>query len=675
MRRAMTTVTTFPRAVRELDPVWIPLRDGCRLAATIWLPVDADRAPVPAVLEYIPYRRRDFTAQRDALMHPYVAGHGFACARVDMRGSGDSDGVLTDEYLPLEQDDALEVIAWLAAQPWCSGAVGMIGNSWGGFNALQVAARRPPALRAIITSCSTDDRYADDIHYMGGCLLTDNMRWASIMFAHNSRPPDPAIVGARWRELWLERLRGSGLWVDTWLRHQRRYGFWRHGSVCEDFGAIACPVYAVGGWADAYSNAIPRLMRGLSVPRQGLIGQWAHRYPHMALPGPAVGFLQLAVRWWDRWLKGRDTEVDEEPMLRVWMQDSVPPAHTYRELPGRWIAARAWPPRGVTLRRYALNPGRLEPAAGSEVALTIHSPETVGLYAGRWCGHGVGPDLPVDQRLEDGGALCFDTAPLAERLEILGAPVVELEMAANRPCALVAVRLSDVALDGAATRVSYGLLNLTHRDSHATPSPLEPGRRYRVRVPLNDVAQAFPPGHRVRLALSTAYWPTVWPSPEPVTLTLFAGASALELPVRPPDPADATLAPLPPLELPPALRTTVLEPGRHSRTVHHDVADGDVTLEVVQDSGTYRFDAIELTVRTVTTDRYVIRHDDPLSARAEVAWVARLERGEWRVETHTRTVLTATREAFQVRATLDAFEGETRVYCQSWDRSIPRDLV
>ena len=166
----------------------------------------------------------------------------------------------------------MEVIAWLAVQPWCTGAVGMMGHSWGGFNALQVAARRPPALRAIITSCSTDDRYADDIHYMGGALLLDNLRWASTMFAHNSRPPDPAVVGARWREMWLERLRGSGLWIDTWLRHPRRDAFWKQGSVCEDFAAIQCPVLAVGGWLDGYSNAIPRLMAGAR-----RAAPWAHR--------------------------------------------------------------------------------------------------------------------------------------------------------------------------------------------------------------------------------------------------------------------------------------------------------------------------------------------------------------------------------------------------------------
>jgi hypothetical protein len=672
----MRTVTSFPRPIRELDPVWIPLRDGTRLAARIWLPEDAADRPVPAVLEYVPYRRRDFLAQRDALTHPYVAGHGYACVRVDVRGSGDSDGVLTDEYLPLEQDDGCEVIAWLAAQPWCTGAVGMIGNSWGGFNALQIAARRPPALRAIITSCSTDDRYADDIHYMGGCLMVDNMRWASTMFAHNSRPPDPAIVGERWRELWLARLRGSGLWVDTWLRHQRRDAFWRHGSVCEDFAAIRCAVYAVGGWADGYSNAIPRLVRGLSGPRWGLIGQWAHRYPHLALPGPPIGFLQLAVRFWDRWLKDAGPGLHEEPRLRAWMPESVPPAHTYAERPGRWVAEREWPSPRLRPLRWLLETGRLRLPGEGDAApapLTLRSPETVGLYAGRWCPHGIGPDLPIDQRFEDGGALTFDTEPLAERLEILGAPVVELDLASDRPVGLVAVRLSDLAPGGAATRVTYGVLNLTHRESHEHPTALVPGQRYRVRVQLNDAAQAFPAGHRVRLAVSTAYWPIVWPSPEPVTLTIFGGS--FELPLRPPSPEGEALPPLPPPELPAPLATTTLEPGRSSRVIHHDVVRGLVTLEIVQDSGRYRLDGIDLALRTIATEAYTIAPDDPLSARAEVAWTVCLERGDWQVETRTRTVLTASRDAFQVQATLDAFEAGRRVFCESWDRSIPRDLV
>ncbi|MGH6932825.1 MAG: CocE/NonD family hydrolase, partial [Dongiaceae bacterium] len=275
-------VDPLPEPVDIIDPVWIPMSDGCRLAARLWLPRGSSAKPSPAILEYIPYRRRDGTVIGDMPRHGYYAGHGYACLRVDMRGSGDSDGVLTDEYLKQEQDDAVEVIAWIAAQTWCSGKVGMMGISWGGFNALQVAARRPPALKAIVTVCSTDDRYADDCHYMGGALLLNSMSWASTMLAYNARPPDPQIVGERWRNMWLERLNGSPPFLAAWIKHQLRDEYWWHGSVCEDYGAIEAATYAVGGWADGYSNAIPRLLAGLKAPAKGLIGPWAHEYPHMA---------------------------------------------------------------------------------------------------------------------------------------------------------------------------------------------------------------------------------------------------------------------------------------------------------------------------------------------------------------------------------------------------------
>ena len=275
-------IDEFPSTIREVEHAWIPLADGTRLAARYWLPDDAESNPVPGILEYIPYRKRDGTAARDEAMPPFFAGHGYAAVRVDMRGSGESDGLLHEEYLKREQDDALEVIAWIAEQPWCTGRVGMMGKSWGGFNALQVAARRPPALSCIITVYSTDDRYADDIHYMGGCLLTANPDWAFTMFGQNGRPPDPLLVGERWRETWLARLENNRPWIIEWLRHQRRDDFWRHGSVCEDYAAIECPVYAIGGWADPYTNPVPRLLANLTAPRKAAGGS-------LGPPVPAPG--------------------------------------------------------------------------------------------------------------------------------------------------------------------------------------------------------------------------------------------------------------------------------------------------------------------------------------------------------------------------------------------------
>src|SRR6266481_2938898 len=246
----MTGNIQAPPGTREIENVFIPLKDRTLLAARIWLPADAESRPVPAILEYLPYRKRDGTAERDQLMHPYFAAHGYAAVRVDIRGTGESDGVLPDEYLKQEQDDCLEVLEWLAAQPWCTGACGMIGISWGGFNGLQVAARRPAQLKAVISVCSTDDRYADDVHYMGGCLLNDNLQWASVMFGYMSRTPDKALLGDAWRDVWLKRLQHQPLLVAHWLRHQRRDAYWKHGSICEAWGAIARPVYLVGGWAD-----------------------------------------------------------------------------------------------------------------------------------------------------------------------------------------------------------------------------------------------------------------------------------------------------------------------------------------------------------------------------------------------------------------------------------------
>jgi putative CocE/NonD family hydrolase len=673
----MKTIHDFPEKVKIQEHVWIPMADGTRLAAKTWIPENADKSPVPAILEYIPYRKRDLTAWRDAFTHPYLAGHGYACLRVDLRGSGDSEGVLTDEYLQLELDDGLEILRWIARQPWCNGKVGMMGISWGGFNGLQIAALQPPELWAIITLCSTDDRYADDVHYMGGCLLGDNLSWASAMLAHTSLPPDPLTVGKSWRQMWLQRLEKSGLWLTTWLNHQRRDDYWKHGSICEDFSKVKCPVYAVSGWADGYSNAVFRMLHHLDVPKKGLVGPWGHKYPHLGSPGPAIGFLQEALRWWDHWLKGVDTGIMDEPMLRVWMQDSVPPVTNYTTRPGRWVAERAWPSGRIRNTGYTLTQGRLERGAKAlpEERYTILSPLSVGLFAGKWCSFRATPDLPHDQREEDGGALIFDSPPLDNDLEILGAPVAALDIAADKPVAMLAVRLSDVAPDDKATRVTFGLLNLTHRESHERPAYLEPRKRYRIRVPLNDIAQVFPKGHRLRLSLSTSYWPLVWPPPEPVRLEIFTGYSRLYLPERDPLPLDCELTPFPDPEGARALPTTSVIPRQYSWKVIRDLAGDVSTLEVVKDEGTYRLEKTKVEILSKTVEKYTYWNDDFTSVRGETYCERGFRRDGWKIKTIMNTVLTSTQTHFQIQADIDAFEDTRRLYANSWYLEIPRDFT
>ncbi len=663
----------FPDRLREIENAWITLGDGCRLAARIWMPERADCDPVPAILEYLPYRKRDGTAVRDELTHPWYAGHGYAAIRVDMRGNGESDGLMFDEYLRQEQDDALEVIEWIADQPWCNGNVGMMGISWGGFNALQVAARRPQALRAIITLCSTDDRYADDIHYKGGAMLMENLGWASTMFAFSSRPPDPALVGGGWRDTWMRRLENTPLLIENWLHHPHRDDFWKHGSVCEKFSDIEAAVYTIGGWGDAYSNAIPRMLSGFDCPAKGLIGPWIHKYPHIAKPEPAMDFLNDSLTWWDHWLKGVDSGVMRKPLYQAYMMDSAPPASFYEFRSGRWIAEQAWPSQNVVSRVYALNPGRITESAPVAESMTVCSPQHTGVACGEFCAMWQGPESPTDQRIDDAGSLLFEGDVLENPLEIFGAPFVELDIAADRPQANITVRLCDVWPTGESTRITFGVLNLCHRNGHERPEPLQPGKTYRVRIQLDDVAYRVRPANRLRIAVSTAYWPLIWPSPEHVTATILSGSSKLALPVRLPIEDDLP-PPDPPVTAPPLAMET-LRPSSNARKYETDLVSGECVIRIDDDFGEHRNLAHGLITGQVSRERYRIHATDPCSSRADIHWTQTLARDGWSVRTETRTKLHCDRVNFFVNARIDAFEDGHQVFERSWKRRVKRVLV
>ena len=667
--------TTLPRAVRELEHVQIPMPDGTRLAARIWMPQGAPTQPVPAILEYIPYRKNDKTLERDHARAPWLAAQDYAYVRVDLRGTGESEGLMLDEYTETELQDGCDVIAWIADQDWCDGGVGIVGISWGGFNGLQLAALRPPALKAVVTICSTDDRYADDIHYMGGALLGDHLSWASVMLGINTLPPDPAHVGERWRAMWEERLDGSGVWLENWLRHQTRDDFWKHGSVCENFADIEVPVYAVSGWADGYCNSVFRLVENLPGPVKGIVGPWAHRYPHLGSPGPAVDWLTEETRWWDHWLKGRETGIMEEDPLRLYLQDHAAPRSHYAHRDGKWISEPAWPSPNVTRTRFALGAtGELGGFVGDpDTTLTIRSPLWVGTHGGKWCSYAHVGDQPGDQRREDAGSLVFDTAPLEGDMHIAGEARLTLTFKVDRPVAQVAVRLVDVAPDGAATRVSYGLLNLTHRDSHEHPTPLVPGETYSADVPFKHVAQIFRAGHRIRLGISTSYFPIAWPAPEPVTLTVLPGCCGLDLPIRVADGAEARDLGLPRAGQP--LAVTLAPPPHAAWRVSEDRDTGRISLDVRDHEGGVRIDAHEFFHSAECVEHYSILPDEPASATGEVTWTHEMQRDGWSVRTVTTTRLRCDRDSFHITARLRAWDGDTLVRDRETDASIPRHLV
>lgn len=673
----MKRITDFPNQVNEIENEWIILKDGTRLAARIWLPENSTQEPVPAVFEYIPYRKRDSTRLRDEVNHRYFAGHGYAGVRVDIRGSGDSEGVIKDEYLEQELADGEEIIAWIADQPWCDGSVGMFGISWGGFNGLQIAARRPAALKSIITVCSTDDRYADDVHYMGGCLLGDNLSWASVMFSRNTMPPDPLLVGDRWREMWFERLEGSGLWLKNWLEHQNRDEFWQHGSVCQNFDDIQIPVMAVSGWADGYSNSVFRLLEHLKVPRQGLVGPWSHRYPHDGKPGPAIGFLQECIRWWDRHLKNKENGLDQEPMLKAWMQESMPPFTSYEERPGYWLGLNEWPSAKIAKKTFALRSGQTldeDIESNAKEELWVSSPLRLGMFAGKWCSYSAPPDLPGDQRDEDGGALIFETKPLADKLEIIGMPVAEFTISVDKPVAMLAVRLSDIRLDGKATRVTYGTLNLTHHQSRENPEYLKPGKKYKVKLKLNDIGHIFPPGHKLRVSVSNVYFPLAWPAPELNTLKIYAGESYFHLPVKA-DKADQQVSFAEAEGAAHSTRTRIIHEPRQKWEVQRDLINDKSTLHVVKDTGTFTLDEIDLKMSNYSEENYSVREDDLNSVTGHTTSTKKLVREGWEIETKTTTYLTSDKENFYIHAQLDAYENKERVFSKNFRETIKRDKV
>lgn len=659
----------------ELDPVWIRLTDGTRLAATVWLPADAQQRPVPAVLEYLPYRRRDGTIERDSYVHPWLAARGYASVRVDIRGTGDSDGLLQDEYLPQEQEDAVEVIDWLARQEWCTGRIGMFGISWGGFNALQVAARRPKELRAIITVCASDDRYTDDCHWMGGCLLNNSFAWASTMLQYVAQPPDPAIVGESWRQTWRKRLENLSLFAEPWLRHQRRDAYWRQGSIGENFDAIEAAVYAIGGWADAYTNAVPRLLSGLKSPSKGLIGPWGHAYPHIATPGPAFDFLQESLRWWDYWLKDIDTGIMEEEPLHVWLDDGARPSAVSEERAGRWIALQQWPTVETHGRHLHFGDAGLSSSTQPAEKLIVSSPIETGMAFGEWCPYGANGELPTDQRADDGRSVSLDSEALPASLQLVGAPVVKLRLASDQPTATIAVRLTDVFPDGASTLVTYGVLNLTHRGGSADPRPMRPGSVEDMTIKLNDVAYQIAAGHRIRVSISTSFWPTIWPAPNLATLVIETEGSQISLPVLPGEEVLPARRPFYKPQLLPVSSVRADDSRARTRVLTENPATKTFAVDVLRANSSYRVLKTGTEVCHQGGETYEIRGGEPLSAETRTWGRWSLNRPDWQTRTETRLRVRATEGHFNLVASIDAFEREELFLHRMFEVTIPRDWV
>ena len=519
---------------------WIPMKDGARLAVNFYMPdgplpgAHPDEK-FPAILEYLPYRKDDWTLARDWDLHSYFVRRGYVTARVDIRGTGASEGVPPDrEYSDQEQQDGLEVIAWLAKQTWSNGNVGMTGISWGGFNSIQIARLHPPALKAIIAMCATEELFHDDIHYIDNLMHLDEFELGMDLQLGLTRAPDFPTD-----EKSLATRFDAKPWAFLYLEHQRDSEFWRRASVAPNhYDEYKVPSFMIGGFLDGYRDSIPRFFEHSKAPIKALIGPWNHTFPHEAEPGPSIEWRVEAVRWWDYWLKGIQNGIMDEPRFEVYMRHWYPPDPNIAEIPGEWRAEKTWPPANARTRTLFLEPnyslGDAPPPAAPISKHQLQYVPSIGSEAGFWWG-----DLTADQRPIDAYSLVYDSVPLVQDTAILGWPKIFLQVSSSAPLADWFARLSDVAPDGTVTLITGAGQSGAQRDSAANPSDLEPNRKYELPIELHVTSWVFPAGHRIRLAISNALWPMIWPTPYPMTTSLWLGGpntSRLELPLVPLEP-------------------------------------------------------------------------------------------------------------------------------------------
>jgi putative CocE/NonD family hydrolase len=666
--------------VEVLKNVRIPMRDGIRLAADLYVPAGFPRGgPLPVVMDYLPYRK-DEVDPASARHYLALARAGYVLARVDIRGTGASEGWVVDEYVAQEQVDGYDAVEWLAARPWCDGHVNLMGSSYGGFTALQVATHRPPHLTSIIPIYATDDRYTDDCHYRGGLLRMyyDPGWYGTRMVAWNAMPPASIDDEEEGRAIWERHLSEDQPYLLEWLRHQVDGPYWRQGSVAGALDSIRCPTFIIGGWADGYPNPPLRLFAGIQAPVKVLVGPWNHALPDTAVPGPRIDYLREVVRWLDHWCRGLDTGIMRDPPITVFVQEPAPldPART--DTPGTWRSEARWPAPGASERVLGLaSDSRL--AAGDDAAAdaadgsdTFRYDASVGTAGGLWSG-GVPFGLPSDQRHDEARSVVYTTEPLPQAVTILGRARAIIWVSSTASVIGFAVSLSDVSEDGTSQLIGKGMLNATRRRSLAEPEPLVPGEPVELALEIDATAWRFAAGHRIRVAIASADFPNVWPTPEPAINTIWRGPahpSRIVLPVVPDD-GSATA----PTFAPSTVDVPPLEDGDQAAawTVTTDQLRGSVAVTIERDT------------KHTLPDGTLIERDsgcicevhpaDPATASARGWHRARTTRdGRW-TEAKADVVIQGTAAAFDLAidlvVTVDGAVHATR----RWQESIPRALL
>jgi len=636
--------------------VWVPMDDGVRVALTLYLPDAPGDGPFPAVLESLPYRKDDDCFTRDYQTYTYLAERGIAGVRIDIRGTGASTGLIVDEYLAREQQDNVTVMEWLETQAWCDGNLGMWGISWGGFSALQAAMLQPTQLKAIAAMHATHDRFACDVHYSGGSAhAAEQLDWPGSMVTTNALPPDPDVYGEGWFEEWMLRLDETPQWPLEWFRHQQRDDYWLHGSPCADYGSIECPTLLVGGWLDGYVDGMLALAEHLTCARRTVIGPWGHYRPATGVPAPTLDHFDLLARWFGHHLRGDDNRVMETPPVVVYVR-TMPP-YDADEIPGVWRKEEAWPPEDQTEIVLALD-------GMAHQGTRWSGPQWVGSHAPFW---DCGGFHTTDPSADDDASLHFTSEPFPDPIEILGTPRVRARVTTDAQVGLLAARLLAVDPEGQAFLICRASRNLAFPEDFSSPRRLVPGDPMDVELPLRVTSAVIPAGWRLRLSLSGADFPVVWPPKDRFALSLDTGGSRLTVPVVAPRP-DERLLDIPSAPESPFAPSEVTRSVSEWSVTSHD----HKTIYRMERGGTeVQPERGELVYDTDQWWTVSVSDDDPSTTEAKTVSRVTLSRPGWSVTTEGSIEITGG-EAFDVIIELSADHDGHEVFRRTWSESIPR---
>lgn len=657
----------------ELKEEWIPMPDGKKLAVDLYMPkVKKGEMKFPVLLEYLPYRKDEHRKRRYSVFS-YFVQRGYVVARVDIRGTGRSEGKIVEyEYSDEEQEDGEVIIDWLSRQSFSTGAVGMFGISWGGFNALQMAMRKPPSLKAILAMMATDDIYEDDVHFMDGMMHVDAYEIGRDL--DNAIPGSPDYII---NEDYFEEKFDSEPWLLKYKQQQKDGPFWDRASLNHDYSALKTPTFLISGWYDGYRDSTPRIMANVDAPVKAIVGPWNHTFPHTASPPPAIEWREEAVRWFDYWLKNEENGIMDEPGMAVFIRDGHGPG-VPDSIGGLWRWIDDWPTEDVKDASLFFTKRSLTNKQAVVTNLdTLEYKPSSGIEAGgsvMWWG-----DWAPDQKKTDAHSLVYDSAPLDSSLVILGFPKVGLHSAITAPQSHFLVRLSDVAPDGSVTLITGAGLNGSHRMSSSVPEKMIPNEFYSLEIEMHFTSWTFKKGHRVRLSVSNAQWPMIWPNPSPLTMYVQNGGakgSLLRLPVLSKDSHTSIPQFNPPVEDPQLQGYSTSQFGTASgfaevSNIYYDTLSRTMTLQATNSS-----EVIYPWAKWLTTENIVhkVKDDDPAHASVESQYSIEIDNKNRKLKWSGLLDLSSDMDSFYYKYTRLLEETDTLIRSKTWMESIPRDF-